>query len=175
MKKNLLLISFLVIAHFANAQVDKNAELYKIIMQKDSLLFSVGFNTCNIAQFENLLSEKFEFFHDIDSISNKSTFLINLKKGLCNSPLEYQSRRELVKNSTAIYPLYKKKTLYGAIQIGVHKFYEKIAGKKEAFGSTAKFTHLWILENGIWQLSKSLSYDHQVGNKKVQLVNKKIQ
>ena len=36
----------------SNAQVDKNSDLYKVIISKDSLLFNVGFNTCNIKQFE---------------------------------------------------------------------------------------------------------------------------
>ena len=98
MKKYVTLIFLFAIVHSSNAQVDKISELYRTIMQKDSLLFNIGFNTCNIAQFENLLSEKFEFYHDTDSISNKSTFLISLKKGLCNSPTTYQSRRALEKN-----------------------------------------------------------------------------
>jgi hypothetical protein len=108
-----------------------------------------------------LLSEKFEFFHDKDSISHKKEFLYNLRNGLCKSPTTYQSRRELVSESTEIYPLYKSKVLYGAIQTGNHKFFETIAGNKETFASSARFTHVWLLENGIWKLTKSLSYNHQ--------------
>jgi CubicO group peptidase (beta-lactamase class C family) len=144
------------------SQVEKNSELFKTIISKDSLLFNVGFNTCDISQFENLLSEKFEFYHDKDSISDKKQFLHNLRNGLCISPTTYQSRRELLPESTEIYPLYKKDKLYGAIQIGVHQFYETVEKRKEVFGSSAKFTHLWLLENGVWKLTKSLSYDHQI-------------
>lgn len=32
-----------------HAQVQPNSELYKTIMEKDSLLFNVGFNTCNLS------------------------------------------------------------------------------------------------------------------------------
>jgi CubicO group peptidase (beta-lactamase class C family) len=144
------------------SQVEKNSELFKTIISKDNLLFNVGFNTCDISQFENLLSDKFEFYHDKDSISNKKQFLHNLRNGLCISPTTYQSRRELLPESTEIYPLYKKDKLYGAIQVGVHQFYETVNKQKEVFGSSAKFTHLWLLENGVWKLTKSLSYDHQV-------------
>lgn len=143
------------------AQVSKNDELYKTILSKDSLLFNVGFNTCDINQFENLLSEEFVFFHDKDSISKKEKFLYNLKNGLCVSPKTYQSRRELVKESTQIFPLYKKDKLYGAIQNGTHHFFEKINNTQESYASTAKFTHVWLLENGEWKLNKSLSFDHQ--------------
>jgi hypothetical protein len=60
---------------FASAQVESNSDLYKTILSKDSLLFQVGFNTCDISQFETLLSEDFEFFHDKDSISYRKAFL----------------------------------------------------------------------------------------------------
>ncbi|WP_029270554.1 serine hydrolase [Flavobacterium sp. KJJ] len=150
------------------SQEEKKSQLYKTILSKDSLLFNVGFNTCDISQFENLLSDNFEFYHDKDSISDKTKFLATLKKGLCGSPATYQSRRALVEGSTEIYPLYKKGVLYGAVQIGIHQFYEKSAQKneslanaKENFGSTARFTHVWLLENGVWKLKRSLSYDHQ--------------
>jgi CubicO group peptidase (beta-lactamase class C family) len=154
--------------HFGFSQEEKNSALYKTIMSKDSLLFNVGFNTCDITQFENLYTEDFEFYHDKDSISNKAQFLRNLKKGLCGSPDTYKSRRYLVPNSTEVYPLYKKGVLYGAIQMGIHQFYEKSVGKnesladaKEHFGSTAKFIHVWLLQNGVWKLRRSFSYDHQ--------------
>lgn len=162
MKKYLLFIPLLFITTLLTAQVDRKSDLYKTIISKDSLLFNVGFNTCDISQFENLLSEKFEFFHDKDSISNKKLFLHNLQNGLCSSPTSFQARRELLPESTEIYPLYKKEKLYGAIQTGIHQFYETIENRKEVFGSSAKFTHLWLLENDVWQLTESLSYDHQI-------------
>jgi len=142
-------------------QVQENSELYKTIISKDSLLFNIGFNTCDISQFENLLSENLEFIHDKDGISDKNEFLYNLKNGLCGSPDKYQSRRELLKGSTEIYPLYKNDTIYGAIQVGAHRFYETIIGKEERFGSSAKFSNVWLLENGKWKLTKSLSYSHE--------------
>ena len=61
------------------SQEEKNSKLYKTIISKDSLLFNVGFNTCDISQFEKLLSDDFEFYHDLDSISDKALFLHNLK------------------------------------------------------------------------------------------------
>ncbi|WP_300664283.1 nuclear transport factor 2 family protein [Fluviicola sp.] len=152
----LILTSF-----FVSAQVDVNSELYQTILSKDSLLFQVGFNTCNVTQFDALLSDKFEFFHDIGGISDKTKFLSDLKTGLCKSPETYQSRRELIPGSTKVFPLYENGKLYGAIQYGEHRFYETMSGKEERFASTAKFTHVWILENGVWKLNKSLSYDHQ--------------
>lgn len=159
--KYIFLFYLILTSFFVSAQVDTNSDLHKTILSKDSLLFQVGFNTCNISQFEDLLSEKFEFFHDIGGISDRTKFLNDLKNGLCKSPETYQSRRELISGSTQVFPLYENGKLYGAIQYGEHRFYESMNGK-ERFASTAKFTHVWVLENGIWKLNKGLSYDHQV-------------
>lgn len=153
----ILLLQF----HIGFSQEEKNSKLYKTIMSRDSLLFNVGFNTCDVSQFENLLSNNFEFYHDKDSIQDRTLFLKNIRKGLCSATKTYQARRDLVEGSTEIYPLAKNGVLYGALQIGIHQFFEPTPDKKDKFGSTARFTHLWILENGVWKLRRSLSYDHQ--------------
>lgn len=167
--KTILFGLFLFYIQIGFSQEEKNSQLYKTIMSRDSLLFNVGFNTCDISQFEILLTDNFEFYHDKSGSTNKAGFLHDLKNGLCNSPTTYQSRRELVDGSTEIYPLYKKDALYGAIQTGIHRFYETSAVKNEPLlkkneksGDTARFTHVWILENGVWKLQRSLSYNHQM-------------
>ncbi len=161
MKNHLLIIYFCLAQFISFAQVDKNDELYKTIILKDSLLFNVGFNTCDIKQFEYLLSDKLDFYHDISGISDKRKFLNNIKNGLCSNPTGFQSRRELLPESTRIYALYNDDKLYGAIQEGIHQFFERQANKPETFGSSAKFTHLWLLENNEWKLTKALSFEHQ--------------
>lgn len=156
----ILLLQF----HIGFSQEEKNSTLYKDILSRDSLLFNVGFNTCDVSQFENLLSNNFEFYHDKDSIQDRNLFLKNIRKGLCGSTKTYQARRDLVPGSTEIYPLSKNGILYGALQIGIHQFFESTPEGKDKFGSTARFTHVWILENGIWKLRRSFSYDHQETN-----------
>jgi len=160
--KVLLIGIFFFQIHTVFSQEEKKSALYKTIMSKDSLLFNVGFNTCDISQFENLLSDKFEFYHDQDSISDKILFLQNLKKEICQSGKTYQVRRDLTSKSTEVYPLTKNGALYGALQTGVHQFYETSPGQKDKAGSVAKFTHVWLLQNGVWKLARSFSYDHQL-------------
>lgn len=147
-------------------------------MSRDSLLFNIGFNTCDSSQFENLYSDQFEFFHDKDGTSNKTEFIQSFKKGLCGSPATYKCRRELVDGSTKIYPLYKKGVLYGAIQTGIHQFYENVAAKNEPLKpeneklvGKARFTHVWVLENNVWKLKRSLSYDHNPSSESEQKSN----
>jgi len=62
-------VGFLFISlQIGYAQVQNESELYKTILSKDSLLFNVGFNTCDISQFDILLAEDFEFSHAKNSI-----------------------------------------------------------------------------------------------------------
>jgi len=148
-----------------NAQEKQDSELFKIIKAKDDLLFNVGFNTCDISQFENLLSENFEFYHDLSGTTlSKASFIKDFKNGLCKP--NYKTRRELVEGSLEVYPLKNNGVLYGAIQIGKHRFYEFEKDKTKRFASIAKFTSLWKLEDGNWRLTRCLSYDHQTVDSK---------
>ena len=45
----------------AYAQVDRSTGLFRMLQGKDSLLFEVGFNTCDIRVFEDILSDDFKF------------------------------------------------------------------------------------------------------------------
>lgn len=160
MKKQVILL-FLISIHIAAfGQAEKSSVLYKSIKEKDSLLFNLGFNNCDIKQFENSVSENFEFYHDQAGITNsKAAFILGIKNGLCK--LAYKPKRTLAENAMEVYPLEKNGILYGAIQTGVHNFYAIEGNNPEYLTSVAKFTHVWILENGDFKLSKGLSYDHK--------------
>ena len=156
-----LIFSISLTSHLLHAQVEKSSELFQQLKASDSLLFNIGFNTCNMAPFETLVSENFEFYHDKGGITaSKVEFIKSLKDGLCKTPDTYQSRRELVTGSLEVFALKNNGELYGAIQNGKHQFYEKSVERAETTGSVARFTHLWLLEDGEWKLIRSLSYDH---------------
>ncbi len=151
------LFFLLLLSPRISAQQLTQKELTQKILQLDSLLFQVGFNQCNISQFENLLSENLNFYHDKDGISNKTKFLSDLKNGICNNSEKRNVQRKLVADKTEIFPLYKNGIFYGALHNGEHLFSEK----RETVPGIAKFSNLWLLENGQWKLTESFSYDHQ--------------
>jgi hypothetical protein len=123
MKKGVLLIVMLLSFLASTAQVDTTAALYKTIKTNDSLLFTIGFNTCDITQFEKLVSDTFEFYHDKSGLTNsKDAFIASIKNGLCKS--DYKASRELVAGSMQVFPLENNDVLYGAVQTGKHRFYE---------------------------------------------------
>jgi hypothetical protein len=109
------------------------------------------------------MSEDLEFYHDKSGIINSvPQFLSVMKAGICDPTHTFKSRRELIEGSLEVYPLNNNDELYGAIQTGEHRFFEKNKDQPEHAGSIAKFTHLWVLENSQWKLKRILSYDHNM-------------
>ncbi len=160
MKKTLLFTILILSSLKVFSQVERTSELFKTLKSKDSLLFNIGFNKCDISQFENLVSDDFEFYHDTAGITDsKAGFVSMFRDGVCK--MSYKAIRKLDEETLQVYPLKKNGQIYGALQTGVHRFYALENDKPEYFTSIAKFTNIWILEENIWKLRRSLSYDHQ--------------
>lgn len=144
-------------------QVAKDTELYKTLKSKDSILFDAAFNRCDVATLESLFTEDLEFYHDKGGFTDgRETFLKSVRENCARrNPSEPQnSKRILMDGSLEVYPLYRDGELYGAIQHGVHSFEFLNDRKKYQKGDVAKFTHVWLLKDGQWQVRRELSYDH---------------
>ncbi|SDT00104.1 CubicO group peptidase, beta-lactamase class C family [Mucilaginibacter mallensis] len=155
----LLLITVLSVKH-ANAQVSDTSRLFKTLKTADSLVFSVGYNKCDISQFEQLIGDDFEFYHDQGGyIHTKEGFINSIKTNICSG--SFKARRELVEGSLKVYPLYNNGVLYAALQMGLHRFYQTNKGKPERLSGIAQFTTLWVKNGDKWQMKRILSYDHK--------------
>ncbi len=125
-------------------------ELYTKIAQMDSVLFGY-FNKQNFENFKSLFTKDLEWFQDNDG-------LITYKKVFDNFKVNFlrpnKLTRELVKSSLEVHPIKN----YGAIEIGVHQFKHTENGKEET--GTFKFMMIWQKKNGLWKISKVISYDH---------------
>lgn len=156
----LLLLGIVMLGGLAKGQESRKSELYRTLKTRDSLVFEIGFNQCNLAPYDSLISEDLEFYHDKGGPSyGKASFIATTKKNICNG--NFKPKRELVDSSLKVFPMYNNGVLYGAIQEGVHLFYIKeVNGWRHT--ATAAFTHLWIIEQGRWQLKRVLSYDHHL-------------
>ena len=142
----------------SSPQKPTSRQLFEELAVKDSELFDTIFNKCNIERLGELITEDFEFYHDKSGqVAKSGKEFVDSIRNLCErqkTGLDYRARRVLVRNSLTVYPLNN----YGAIQMGVHRFYPLIKGKSN---EVAKFTHLWKKENGEWRLARVLSYDHK--------------
>ena len=150
-KIKLTLVIVIALASTGQAQEADHSALFDCLRAKDSLLFTLGFNQCEIQQIRPLIHEDFEFYHDRGGITeSKEAFIATIEDNICSSGTSVTTR-ELDHSSLTVHPLYKGDTLYGAVQTGIHYF----------DGTAAKFTHVWLLDNNEWKLSRVLSYDHQ--------------
>lgn len=161
MRKLIFMSLAVMMFGLAKAQVSETSELFQTIKTQDSLLFNIGFNTCDLAIFEAILHEDFEMYHDKSGILNsKADFIKVFQEGLCKSPETYQSRRELISGSMEVFELKDQGETYAALQNGQHRFYEKVTGNPETAGNIARFSHLWLLVDNKWKLARSISFDH---------------
>jgi hypothetical protein len=145
-----------------DSEDSKNTELYEILFEKDSLLFQIGFNKIDTSQVSAMTAMDFEFYHDEHGITETKQDFIKSIASIEGLP--FKTWRILKKESMEVFPLCtdNKQKLYGAIQNGIHDFYQQEKGEKARKTNTAKFTHLWIIEDGDWKLKRVLSYDHQI-------------
>jgi len=147
-----VLMVSLLSAVSAAGQVERSSELFITLKAKDARLFGEGFNKCDIDVFREIVSYNIEFFHDVNGVQDsKEQFIKGIEIGLCREGTP-PVKRTLDEDSLEVFPMYSDGKLYGAIQMGVHYFGD--AGE-------ARFTHLWLLENGEWKLARVLSYDHR--------------
>lgn len=153
----IIVLAFLATTAFGQFEL---SQLSNEILKNDSLIFEEAFNKCNFSSITALISDDFEFYHDQHGITyGKDHFITSIRENICSLP--YRPRRELVEGSWSVFPLSANNKIYGAIQLGKHRFYANEEGREEYFTSIADFSHLWILEGDKFRLKRVLSYNHQ--------------
>jgi hypothetical protein len=126
----------------------------------DRQLFELGYNDCDLEVMAELISEDFEFYHDVGGVTlGRTAFVESFDRNICQG--DYQLVRTLVDGSLVLYPLYDNGVLYGAVQTGEHLFSMVRPGEAPELTGRAGFTTLWRLEGDAWRMSRVLSYDHQ--------------
>jgi ketosteroid isomerase-like protein len=132
------------------------------IAAADQAFFSAFFDRCDTETLSKMVTDDLEMFHDKNGYMTKSgKEFIDGIKGTCarqKTGEDYRARRELVPGTLKVYPLNN----YGAVEIGVHRFYQLLPGKPEKLVEISQFTHVWKKEESGWKLSRVLSYDHKL-------------
>ena len=166
MTRHLITIVLIILAiNVANGQIAKNSELFLALKKQDSIFFERSFNLCDLEYLNKATHKDLIFYHDQSGIQDKNTFLENTKKYICSDSSK-KPIRKVVGESLEVFPMFNNGVLYGAIQSGIHDFYIREKNKIDIHTSRAKFTHLYLLENGNWVLKEVLSFDHNEPSKK---------
>jgi ketosteroid isomerase-like protein len=135
--------------------IQSQAELNKVVTALDAALFD-SYNHCDLERFASFFTEDVEFYHDHGGVTlGKEKLTDSIKKNICG-----KVTRELVPGSLQVH-LMKG---YGAVEIGVHRFHHPGHDETEPVGE-GKFIHLWQYKNGVWKITRVISYDHQAAGK----------
>ena len=131
------------------ADKSSKGQLYETLRALDSALFD-SYNKCDLEKNRTFLADDVEFYHDQAGLTVGADALTeSLRRNICG-----KTRRELVSGSLVVHPIKG----YGAVQLGIHRFFTP-ASAAEPSGE-AKFIHLWRLKEGVWKLTRVISYDH---------------
>jgi ketosteroid isomerase-like protein len=128
----------------------EQAELTRTVTELDTKLFD-AYNHCDLKTLGVMVSDDLEFYHDQTGLMvGKAPFLAAIQQNICG-----KVERTLVPGSLEVYRLKG----YGAVEIGVHRFHK--AGHPEDLGGEAKFVQLWQNKDGVWRVTRVISYNHE--------------
>lgn len=115
-----------------------------------------AYNACDTTAMDPLISQDVEFYHDKGGLTlGRKALVDSIRNNLCSNP-DFHLRRELVEGSLEFHHLNGG---YGLLS-GTHRFYVLETGKPERLDGQARFTTLFKLNDGAWQMHRVLSYDH---------------
>lgn len=171
MRPNIILLLTFMIFNITTANANDRKDLESIATELDSQLFNAGFNKCNLEIIDRLVHKELDFYHDISGKQSKAEFLEAIKTNVCQNP-NRKIRRALIAGTMNVYPLKNNGKLYGIIQEAQHAFFMKEHKKEEYQTGIAKFTHTWVLENNVWKLIESLSFEHEATHNTADIPNK---
>ena len=156
------LVLFTIVLAACSAHIFAQTEQQKLtatILHLDSAFWN-AYNNCDTARFKDFVSDDVEFYHDKGGITTDAKSLIeSLNKNICGN-VNSRLRREAVAGTVKVYPMQNGDEIYGAIISGEHTFYITEKGKPEYHSGVANFTQLWQLKNGVWKMTRILSYNH---------------
>jgi hypothetical protein len=152
--KRLLLVASLFIltssAPLVRAQSNAQSDvLLATIRDLDQKLFD-AYNHCDLALLGSMVSDDLEFYHDQTGLTvGKGPFLAAIKQNICG-----KVERTLLPNTLEVYPLKG----FGAVEIGIHRFHHP--GRPQDGMGDAKFVTLWQNKDGVWKVTRVISYEH---------------
>ena len=136
---------FILVLGFAVGPLSAQTSIEVKIKSLDSLFFD-AYNRCDTALQAKMYNDSIVFMHDKDGLTTS-------KKEIISSTVKYicgKVERQLIENSIEVYPIKD----YGAIEIGLHRFYNK---QENSYSPPYKFILFWKHENGEWTIEKVVS------------------
>lgn len=149
MKKLFILLSALA----GGAHATDNPALAATVARLDAEMFG-AFNNCDkpgqLEKYASYFDPHIEFYHDNGGVTwTRDAMIAQTANNVCG-----KYRRQLVPGSLNVSPVKD----FGAIATGSHTFCQLGSDKCEGI---AEFTLVWRLRDGVWQVTRALSYGHR--------------
>ncbi len=133
-------------------RTESEKTLKQTIGALDTAVFD-AYNTCDLVAFASYFADDLEFYHDKAGVTRTRQETVDaVKNNICG-----KVRRELVPGTLEVYPI----PGYGAVEVGVHRFYPVGGGSNAAPTGEAKFLHIWQNKDGAWKITRVVSYAHE--------------
>jgi ketosteroid isomerase-like protein len=136
-------------------QAPHTDSLYTTIERMDTKLFN-AINHKDLATLKNMYDESLEFYHDKSGLMDYKTSMEINARHFTDTTAKYIERRELDKNSLEVYPI----PGFGAMEIGMHRFYTSFNGGPEEVTASPRFVMIWQQKGDQWKVVKVVSYGH---------------
>ena len=135
------------------------------IAARDAEFFRLFFEGCDPARVRSMMADDIEMYHDKGGFvwRGAEAAVADYAKSCAErkKPGAWRSRRELVRSSLRVDPV----PGHGAIEDGVHLFYERKGDGPERLAGRARFTQLWTLgPEGGWRLARIFSFAHEAAD-----------
>jgi hypothetical protein len=144
----------------ATAAIPEGPALTEAIRARDAEFFTVYFDRCDPVKVRSMITDDFEMYHDKGGVVARDAqpFIDDYTRSCTEKqkPDAWRSRRALVDASLRVDPV----PGFGAIEDGVHEFYERKGNGPEKKAGTARFTQLWQLTPEGWKLARVFSFAH---------------
>jgi hypothetical protein len=126
--------------------------LYQKLLALDTAMFD-SFNKCGdhaeLRKHAAFFARDMEFYHDIGGLTLGADGVVDsTRKNVCG-----KFRRELDVASFRVYPI----PGYGAMSLGTHRF----CHTPTTCEGVAEFSMVWREKEGVWQITRALSYAHR--------------
>lgn len=126
--------------------------LVEKMLAVDAAFFD-SFNKCadpkELEKHAAFFAKDVEFFHDLGGVTlGVDTLMAQTRKNVCG-----KFRRELDRATFRAFPI----PGYGALTIGTHRF----CHTPTTCEGIAEFTTVWREKDGVWQITRALSYAHR--------------
>lgn len=134
-------------------------DVTEVILTSDRAFWQ-AYNACDTAAMRRFFTADLEFYHDQSGpMMGPDAVIEATRANLCAG--RTRVRREPVDGTIRVFPLRRGELVYGAILSGEHRFYVREGGGPETLSGVARFTHLWLVQDGTWRMARVLSYAHE--------------